>query len=147
MSKGLEELKEIRLTINILIRVLEDIFAANDVPIKDTVKNAKHALKQIPKIEEELKGYERMLKVFGMKELANTERKLKALEIIKVLFKGRARLYERNDGVEQIIDKNGNYHKANCVVYILGFHVEGQHCEFHLHREEYDLLKEVLLWN
>jgi len=58
MSKGLEASKEVRLTINILITVLEDIFAADDMPIKETIKNAKHALKQIPEIEKELKALE-----------------------------------------------------------------------------------------
>ena len=90
--------------------------------------------------------YERVMKEKNslLKEYAKNQKKLKALEIIKVLFKDRARLYTRNDGIEQTIDKNGNYHKTNCVVYILDFYVGSVHYEFHLDKEEYDLLKEVL---
>lgn len=73
------------------------------------------------------------------------ENKVKALEIIKVLFKGRAKLYTRDDGIEKTIDKNGNYKKAPIGLYILEFWVGDNHYEFHLHREEYDLLKEVLV--
>lgn len=78
-------------------------------------------------------------------DLNTIKKELKALEIVKVLFQGRARLYERNDGIEQTIDKNGNYHKCNCVIYILDFHSGMIHYEFHLHKDEYDLLKEVLI--
>ena len=73
------------------------------------------------------------------------EKELKALEIIKVLFNGRAKLYERNGGIQQVIDGNGNYNKATISVYILEFYVGNLHYKFHLHKDEYDLLKEVLL--
>jgi len=78
-------------------------------------------------------GYEEYLKIS------------KALEIIKVLFNGRTKLYERNDGIEITIDKNGKYKKVPISLHILEFYVGDLHYEFHLHKEEFDLLKEVLV--
>lgn len=72
-------------------------------------------------------------------------KELKALEIIKVLFNGRAKLYERNDAVQQIVDENGNYNKAITSVYILEFYIDDLHYEFHLHKDEYDALRKVWL--
>lgn len=94
-------------------------------------------------IEDALKDYETLQDDFN-KLYERTYKEHKALEIIKVLFKGRAKLYTRDDGIEKTIDKNGNYKKAPIGLYILEFWVGDNHYEFHLHREEYDLLKEVL---
>ena len=78
-------------------------------------------------IEKELKGYERMLKVFGMEELANTERKLQALEIIKEKLVDMCLLENSctRDEYNKWISQND---LGNC----------------YLEQEEYDLLKEVL---
>ena len=76
-------------------------------------------------IEKELKGYERMLKVFGLKELANTENKLKALEIIK---------NKRVNILWFIICNNINEYNNN---------VHWENAQ--LTQEEFNLLKEVLL--
>ena len=69
MSKGLE--------------ALENIKREAGTPYFSTLYDIDMWREDFATIEKELNGYERMLKVFSIKELANTERKLKALEIIK----------------------------------------------------------------
>ena len=62
------------------------------------------------------------------------EKQLKALEFIKCLFQGRCKLYEQTDGMP-------------IAQYVLEFNVNDLHYVFRLHKEEFDLLKEVLLWD
>ena len=110
MIKGLEALQDIRLR----------LFIESEVQSKKIVKDLKI-------IEKELKGYERMLKVFGMKELLNTERKLKALEII----------YNKDLSVGAFKELDLEHYNMYARD-ILGIRI--------LTKEEYDLLREVLKW-
>ena len=105
MSKGLEALERIK---NALFNRNEETQIIKDI---DFVI-----------IEKELKGYERMLKVFGLKELANTERKLKALVILKDIL--QLKVYKNKLG--------------QCFL-------EGTNVLIAIDHETYDLLKEVLL--
>lgn len=143
MSKELTPLEEFR-TIEALYRSLkieaERLYAmcfTNEPGFEDLEDKFKV-------IETALNGLED-LKLAYQQQTDITIKLCKALDIIKVLFNGRAKLYERNDGIEQVVDKNGNYNKAGISVHILEFWVGDLHYEFHLHKEEYDLLKEVLL--
>ena len=167
MSKGLEKLQIIRHIYH--SEYGEDVSMDKDLDIiekelkeyeshKTFIDNAKNGLivfvprdtweeerKKLKRLEELERAFVSLSKDDEKaKKLLSLEiEKNRALEIIKVLFQGRARLYERNDGIEQTIDKNGNYHKCNCVVYILEFYSGRIHYEFHLHKDEFDLLKEV----
>ncbi len=73
------------------------------------------------------------------------EKELKALEIIKVLFQGRCKLYERTEYIETCNEEGCHAKKIATTSYILEFYNYDLHYEFRLHKEEYNLLKEVLL--
>ena len=79
------------------------------------------------------------------KELKEGEKNKKALEIVKVLFQGRCKLYERTEYIETCNEEGCHAEKIATTSYILEFHNYDLHYEFHLHKDEFNLLKEVLL--
>ena len=65
------------------------------------------------------------------------ETALRALEIIKVFFKGRFSLHEK----KCMLDKQGNYD----LIHFISFDNEYSHIRYPISQKEFDLLKEVLL--
>lgn len=126
MNKGLD--------INIEIGLCTKDMAKED-PIKDfeiLVEEYKE------KWSEQMYGY--------FKECLNEiKKKEKALEIVKVLFQGRCKLYERTGYIETCNEEGCHTNKIAITAYILEFHNYDLHYEFHLLKDEYDLIKEVLL--
>ena len=94
----------------------------------------------------QLKCEENYIKVCENK-FSKIEKELNALEIIKVLFQGRCKLYERTTYIETCNEQGCHTKRIATTLYVLEFHNYDLHYEFHLHKEEYDLLKEVLLWD
>lgn len=80
------------------------------------------------------------------KKLKELEDKYKSLkDIIRTLFKGRCKLYERTEYTETCNDKGCHAEKVATASYILEFRNYDLHYEFHLQKDEFDKLKEVLL--
>ena len=65
------------------------------------------------------------------------EKELKALEIIKVFFKGRVNLHE----TKYVKDEQGNYG----YVHFITLDDKDIHIKYPISQKQYDLLKEVLL--
>lgn len=81
-----------------------------------------------------------------IKRLEKVEDEYKSLiEIIKTLFQGRCKLYERIEYSETCNEEGSHAKKIATTSYILEFHNNDLHYEFHLHKDEFDRLKEVLL--
>ena len=121
MNKELKALTEIQIMLDTLIYLVEDIFAANNEPIKETVKRAKRASKQILKIETTLKNHEQ------------DQKKLKAFEVIK----------EKRVNVDHLI----YYIMCDTKNNGMGLHWYNREIDYEykeLTQEEFDLLKEVL---
>ena len=73
------------------------------------------------------------------------EKEIKALEVIKVLFQGRCKLYEETVYIETCNEEGCHADKIVTTKYVLEFVNYDLHYKFYLHKEEYDLLKEALL--
>lgn len=90
--------------------------------------------------------------IYG-KGSADTKKRIKELEdeykalidIIRALFKGRCKLYERTEYTETCNDEGYHAEKVATTSYILEFYNNDLHYEFHLQKDEFDKLKEVLL--
>lgn len=65
--------------------------------------------------------------------------------IIRTLFKGRCKLYERTEYIETADREGSHSNKIATTSYILEFRNYDLHYEFHLQKDEFDKLKEVLL--
>ena len=74
---------------------------------------------------------------------AYIEKTLKAFKAIKTLFQGRCKLFERTENVETCNEAGCHAEKVATTSYILKFNNYDLHYEFYLHKEEYELLKEV----
>ena len=79
------------------------------------------------------------------KELKSKEKTDKVLEIVKTLFHSRCKLYERTENIETCNEAGCHAEKVATTSYILEFRNYDLHYEFHLDREEYDLLWEILV--
>lgn len=121
MSEGLEKLK---------------LYFNNEIPL-----SRPQGLKIVSSIEDYIEMLEDRIDNLETSYLRNR----KALEIIKVLFQGRYKLYEQTEYTETCNEEGCHAEKIATTAYILEFHNYDLHYEFHLHKEEYDLLKEELL--
>lgn len=64
-------------------------------------------------------------------------KKLKALEIIKVILFSKLKVFETTEKAEETTITKGNY-------YVIEFRVGKEKEQLYIPKEEYDLLKEVL---
>lgn len=81
-----------------------------------------------------------------LKRLKTVEDEYKALkDIVRTLFKGRCKLYERTEYIETCDEEGCHNEKVATTSYILEFYNNNLHYEFHLQKDEFDKLKEVLL--
>ena len=92
-------------------------------------------------VEKDLKEYEKLKEDIKKCSCWNEH---KALDIIKVLFQDRCKLYERTENIETCNEQGCHAEKIATTSYILEFNNYDLHYEFRLHKGEYDLLKEVL---
>lgn len=114
---------------------LDSFYGKDSTDTKQKLKELQDAFNALSKENEKL-----------WKLVFKNHEEYKALiDIIRTLFKDRCKLYERTAYIETCNKEGCHAKKVATTSYILEFHNNDLHYEFHLHKDEFDRLKEVLL--